>query len=59
MHTNQFIRYGQAPGFIQNYRIRMDTRVDMLNLTYSFGNQKLKSTRQRKTASEEEMQRTN
>lgn len=59
LHTNKFIRNGAAPGFIQNYSIGMDTRVIMLSLTYSFGNQKLKSTRQRKTGSEEEVQRTN
>lgn len=59
LHTNQVIRHGEAPGFIQNYSIGMDTRVIMLSLTYSFGNQKLKSTRQRKTGSEEEVQRTN
>jgi hypothetical protein len=37
----------------------MDTRVAMLNLTYSFGNQQLKGMRQRRIGSEEEMQRTN
>jgi hypothetical protein len=31
----------------------------MLNVTYNFGNQQLKTLRQKKTASEEEVQRTN
>jgi hypothetical protein len=39
--------------------ITYDSRVATLNATYSFGNQKLKEARQRKTASEEEMSRTN
>jgi hypothetical protein len=37
----------------------MDTRIAMLNLTYNFGKGQLKGMRQRKTGSEEEMQRTN
>jgi hypothetical protein len=37
----------------------MDTRVAMLNLSYSFGNEQLKGMRQRRIGSEEEMQRTN
>lgn len=59
LHTNQYISYGEAAGFIQNYRIRFDSRVVMLSLSYAFGNQKLKRARQRKTGSEEEMKRTN
>ncbi|WP_296623157.1 outer membrane beta-barrel protein [Marivirga sp.] len=59
LHTNQFIMYGEAAGFTQNYRIRRDTRLVMLRLSYSFGNQKLKRARQRKTGSEDEMSRTN
>lgn len=59
LHSNQVISYGEAPGFMQYHRIAFDSRVVMLSVTYSFGNQKLKSTRQRKTGSEEEMKRTN
>jgi hypothetical protein len=40
-------------------RIAFDTRVAMLNLSYTSGNQQLKAMRQRKTGSEEEMNRTN
>lgn len=40
-------------------RIAFDSRVVMLNFTYTFGNQQLKSSRQRKTGSEEETQRSN
>ena len=59
LHTNQVISYGKAPGFMQNHSIAFDSRVVMLSLSYTFGNQKLKGSRQRKTGSEEEMQRTN
>jgi hypothetical protein len=59
LHTNQIIAYGQAPDFSQNIRIGFDTRVVMLNLTHTFGNQQLKGMRQRQTGSEEEAQRTN
>lgn len=37
----------------------MDTRVAMLNLTYAFGNQKVKAARQRRSGSEDESRRTN
>jgi hypothetical protein len=46
-------------GFYMHTLITYDSRVATLNATYSFGNQKLKEARQRKTASEEEMSRTN
>lgn len=59
LHTNQLIAYGKAPGFTQNVCVDFDTRIAMLNLTYSFGNQQLKGSRQRRIGSEEEMQRTN
>ncbi|MEO5995506.1 MAG: TonB-dependent receptor, partial [Chitinophagaceae bacterium] len=59
LHTNQTRFKINAPGFSSGGSIARDTRVVMLNLTYSFGNQQLKSSRQRKTASEEEVQRTN
>jgi hypothetical protein len=58
-HTNKYIGYGKVSDFTQNFRIGFDTRVAMLNLMYSFGNQQLKSMRLRKTGSEEEMRRTN
>lgn len=58
-HTNGFIGEIRTPGFQRSFRLAFDTRVAMLNLTYTFGNQQLKGMRQRKTGSEEEMQRTN
>jgi hypothetical protein len=57
-HTNGFIGEIRTPGYERNFRLKFDTRIAMLNLTYSFGNQQLKTIRQRKTGSEEEMQRT-
>jgi hypothetical protein len=59
LHTNKISFRIDAPGFASKGSIGLDTRVAMLNLTYSFGNQQLKSSRQRKTAAEEEIQRTN
>ncbi|MBC7829664.1 MAG: TonB-dependent receptor [Chitinophagaceae bacterium] len=58
-HTNRFISKVRVPEFESDSRITMDTRIVMLNVTYSFGNQQLKNSRQRKTAAEEEVQRTN
>lgn len=59
LHTNKILFRIDAPGFSSRGSIGMDTRIFMLNLTYSFGNQQLKNSRQRKTAAEEEIQRTN
>jgi outer membrane receptor protein involved in Fe transport len=59
LHTNWALFRIDVPGFESRGRIIFDTRVAMLNLSYSFGNQQLKSSRQRKTAAEEEVQRTN
>ncbi|MEJ7768849.1 MAG: outer membrane beta-barrel family protein, partial [Chitinophagaceae bacterium] len=59
LRTNKILFRIDAPGFSSRGSIRMDTRIVMLNLTYSFGNQQLKGSRQRKTAAEEEIQRTN
>ncbi len=58
-HTNRFLGETIAPGFTSDARLSFDTQIVMLNLTYNFGNQQLKATRQRKTGSEEERQRTN
>jgi hypothetical protein len=57
--TNHWIAWGDAGKFKQDVNISFDTRVCMLSFSYIFGNQKLKAERQRKTASEEEVQRTN
>jgi hypothetical protein len=57
--TNNWIANGKTTGYEQNVRLSFDTRVIMLNLTYSFGNQQMKGVRQRKTASDEEIQRAN
>ncbi len=59
LRTNKTLYTIYAPGFSAKGNISMDTRILMFNLTYSFGNQALKSTRQHKTAAEEEIQRTN
>ena len=59
LHTNKILFRIDAPGFTSKGRIGLDTRVAMLNLTYSFGNQQLKNSRQHKAGSEEEIQRTN
>lgn len=58
-HTDRFISRVDVPDFESKVRITRDTRIVVLNITWSFGNQQLKSSRQRKTASEEEIQRTN
>ena len=59
LHTNRALFRIDAPGFKSKGSIVFDTRVVMLNVTYNFGNQQLKGSRQRKTAAEEEIQRTN
>jgi outer membrane receptor protein involved in Fe transport len=58
-HSNRIIANIDAAGFTNRVRIAFDTRVAMLNLSYTFGNQQLKALRQRRTGSEEEMKRTN
>ncbi|WP_085946737.1 outer membrane beta-barrel family protein [Algoriphagus machipongonensis] len=58
-HTNKFIGKIDVPGFNSDYHLQFDTRVAMINLTYTLGNQDLKAARQRKLGSEEESQRTN
>lgn len=58
-HTNQILGWLRTPEFRFEHRIRMDTRVAMLNLSYAFGNQQLKAARQRRTASEDETRRAN
>jgi outer membrane cobalamin receptor len=57
--TNKWVAKGQANGYEQDVEITFDTRVVMLNVTYSFGNQQMKGVRQRSTASDEEVQRAN
>jgi hypothetical protein len=58
-HTNIIKGKNNLPDFYNIVLIRRDTRVVMLTVSHSFGNQQVKSSRQRKTASEEEMQRAN
>lgn len=43
----------------QTDHLQMDTRILLLNLTYGFGNQKVKAFRQRKTGAEDESRRAN
>lgn len=58
-HSNRFIGKINVPNFKSDARLAFDTRVVMLNLTYSFGNQQLKAARQRNIGSEAETQRAN
>ena len=58
-HTNRFRPSVQTPNGEQVGILTFDTRVALLNLTYSFGNQKLKGERQRKTGSDDETRRAN
>ena len=44
---------------LQTARLLMDTRILMLNVSYPFGNQQVKSARQRRTGSEDESKRVN
>jgi len=57
--TNRNVGQGITPDFVQNFDIRWDSRLVMMNLSYSFGNQQLKKIRQRKTGADDELQRAN
>ncbi len=59
LHTNRFIGITDVNSYYGNTRLTFDTRIVLLNLTYSFGNQKLKGARQRKTSSDDEIRRAN
>ena len=58
-YTNRMLPTVKTPTNRQAGIRKFDTRIAMLNLTYSFGNQKLKGERQRKTGSDEESKRAN
>jgi hypothetical protein len=58
LHTDRWVGEFEGSGFYFKYNIVRDTRILLLNVTHTFGNQKLKAGRQHKAASEEEMQRT-
>lgn len=58
-HTNYVRNTVNASGFVRRTKLDFDTRVILLNLTYNFGNQKIKGVSQRKTGSEDELKRTN
>ncbi|GAB2601775.1 outer membrane beta-barrel protein [Spirosoma areae] len=58
-HTNRFRPSVETPNGTQTGVLTFDTRVALLNLTYSFGNQKLKGERQRRTGSDDETRRAN
>ena len=58
-HTNFFRRTVNTVNYVGPIRLTFDTRVALLNLTYSFGNQQVKAARQRKTGSDDETRRTN
>ncbi|WP_229368002.1 outer membrane beta-barrel family protein [Telluribacter humicola] len=59
LHTNRFRPSVLTPTASQVGVLTFDTRVALLNLTYSFGNQKLKAARQRRTGSDDETRRAN
>lgn len=58
-HTARVINRVNVPGNAQTARIQFDTRVVLLNVSYAFGNQKLKGERQRRLGSEDETRRAN
>jgi hypothetical protein len=58
-HTNRSLAVLDNPELKSTTTIRTDSRVALLNLSWSFGNQKLKAARQRKTGSDEEIKRAN
>ncbi|MFN8355526.1 MAG: outer membrane beta-barrel family protein [Spirosomataceae bacterium] len=49
----------ETPNSFQSVIFQMDSRVAMLNFNYSFGNQNIKASRQRRTGAEEESRRAN
>ena len=59
LHTNRFVPSVNTPAYQSKTRLTFDTRIVLLNLTYAFGNQKLKAARQRRTGSDDEIRRTN
>ncbi len=59
LHTNRFRPRVNTPNGNQTGVLTFDTRVALLNLTYIFGNQKLKGERQRRTGSDDETRRAN
>lgn len=58
-HTNRSLAVLDNPELKSTTTIRTDSRVAMLNLSWSFGNQKIKAARQRKMGSDEEIKRAN
>jgi hypothetical protein len=58
-HTNRSLAVLDNPELKSTTTIRTDSRVALLNLSWSFGNQKIKAARQRKTGSDEEIKRAN
>lgn len=59
LHTNRFRPSVNTSTGSQRGVLTFDTRIALLNLTYAFGNQKLKSERQRRTGSDDETRRAN
>lgn len=59
-YSNRYIANMNVPGrLVGNTEFKLDSRVALLNVSYTFGNQKVKATRQRRTGSEEESRRAN
>jgi hypothetical protein len=59
LHTNRFRNSIDTRNATQVGVLTFDTRIALLNLSYAFGNQKVKAARQRSTASEDETKRAN
>ncbi|NIJ54423.1 outer membrane beta-barrel family protein [Dyadobacter arcticus] len=58
-HSNRYRPRIDTPSSKQSGVLTFDTRVALLNITYSFGNQQVKAARQRRLSSDEESRRTN
>lgn len=59
-YTNRYVANMNVPGrLVSNALVQWDSRVALLNVSYTFGNQKVKAARQRRTGSEEESSRAN
>ena len=58
-HSNRIIQTTSLPGNRQVALLKFDTRVALLNVSYSFGNQKVKTASSRRSGSEDESRRAN
>lgn len=58
-HSRYYTGKIDTPTYVATYKQVYDSRLVMINVTYTFGNQKLKANRQRKVGSEDETGRMN